>query len=733
MEDLGTLKSAIIVLSVMCLLLPWPVFAYFDDGKAHPAINDIAFEKFANEWMPNDPSLKNCSLDRGKVLPGPAWDLDMGISYLGQIEPQIRSKTIKDWLKSGGFSADEPEVPKAIRHFYTPVGEVPYITDFKEEFGILNKFKATCLGVTAGATALSGPGGGLIATGVCAVLYGGLKIYVNWEGAGEDINDLLTKGSKGISALDWTFDHPDNLYSFSRAKEYYKTALSLSDSSAESQLSNYSKAWRAVGETMHMISDMTVPAHVRNDGHGVTSDPYERYATADRIMKFSDPVLFTPASSLDYGRKTPGKDLKALMKDVATWTNENFFSKDTITKEGQTTTDNGMPAFPSPKADKFYTEKGNTYYYRFIDGQKIELAHRPWTWMLWKDAELELDARVLAAQRSILIPTAIQASSAVLDAFLPRFEVTIDNVEEDNSSGKDMKKVEGHIKHIPNPEWPASIDLVIRNGAYIKVIDKEGKVTLNKIPCPEGGNLNNVEWKGQLKPGDEVTLEYNLGGYVIRSKPYKLEQGKPETNVIPVQDCGGIDYSKLHEEWDSGLRAQYYVDQNGTIIGLYTEYYDDEKKYIKERGCHGPITYDEYGIPVSPQNGRWTTWYKNGTKESEGYLKDYLKTGHWTTWYENGNKVSEEDWKDEKLIHQTRWYENGNKENEGDFVNGNTTNLRAWYEDGNIKEEFVANGHSVSYYDNGNKQEEGDRKDGIGIGHWIYWYEDGSKRYEMDY
>lgn len=170
MENHRPLKGTIIAIVISFLLLTGPALSYFDEGRAHAAINDVAYERFVKDWMPNDPYLKDCLIDSSKMMPGPAWDPDMGISYLGQIDPETRSKNAKDWLKSGGFSADEPEVPKGIRHFYTPIGPINYITDFNEEYALLTKFKATCLGLTTGLTALGGPGVGLGATGACAII-----------------------------------------------------------------------------------------------------------------------------------------------------------------------------------------------------------------------------------------------------------------------------------------------------------------------------------------------------------------------------------------------------------------------------------------------------------------------------------------------------------------------------------------------------------------------------------
>lgn len=436
------------------------------------------------------------------------------------------------------------------------------------------------------------------------------------------------------------------------------------------------------------------------------------------------------------------------MIETALWTSQHFLSRDTVPIYDSESTANGMLKYSLPDIEIDPAYKG--YYYVDVDGRQIPVARQSLlAGFLGKYPDLVLDAAVWTNDSRILIPTAVEVSVSVLDAFLPRFVAKIDEVVDEAKDGSSadsskapsesgMKVVKGHLEHIPTLEWPDSSELAVKNGAYLKVIDKDGKKTTWEIKCPEGGSLNDVKWSGQLKPGDELTLEYDLGGYRIRSEPYKLEQdkqeqNKPEPNIAPDQGCGEYDYSTLEERWDSGLQAQYYVDKNGTRVGLYQSYYDDEKKHPKERGCHGPVTYDEYGLPVSRENGLWTRWYESGNKESEGYIKDNLNNGHWITWYENGSIKEESDWVNGKVTHQTKWYENGNKESEWDFANGKTTSMRTWYEDGSKKDEWVANGRSVSYYKNGNKMEEGNCKDGVKVGHWTYWYEGGTLRYEEDY
>ena len=46
------------------------------------------------------------------------------------------------------------------------------------------------------------------------------------------------------------------------------------------------------------------------------------------------------------------------------------------------------------------------------------------------------------------------------------------------------------------------------------------------------------------------------------------------------------------------------------------------------------------------QDGKWTSWFKNGHKQCQGEYKDGLEVGNWIWWNENGRKIFEGNHKD---------------------------------------------------------------------------------------
>ncbi len=141
----------------------------------------------------------------------------------------------QSWIINGGDWADEPHLYASVRHFYDPLrlSGVAYLTDQSEAHGLYD--------------------------------------------------------SPAIDARTWGLNHPDNPFSFFSAlaaykaalevrddlplpsaisSVHFKTSLSLAPADHDDQRKLYlSRAYRALGESMHMLADMTQPAHVRNDSH----------------------------------------------------------------------------------------------------------------------------------------------------------------------------------------------------------------------------------------------------------------------------------------------------------------------------------------------------------------------------------------------------------------------------------------------------------------------------------
>jgi len=202
---------------------------------------------------------------------------------------------------------------------------------------------------------------------------------------------------RGTSAILWSqsakqTQSPGGYYSWPDARQYFYNALTSSTKSVRD--TNFSDTFRGLGQLMHLVQDMSVPEHTRDDGHYL-GDFYEEYVAKNQSndllsAALTNPTFFpmTGLTQLDsafptasipianlfdtdqYGGTNPGITLNQII-GLSEYTNANFVSTDTIftgytypslsTSVTKTTRDIPDPMNP-----------GNTikrvYYYKIADG-----------------------------------------------------------------------------------------------------------------------------------------------------------------------------------------------------------------------------------------------------------------------------------------------------------------------------------------------------------------------------
>ncbi len=323
-----------------------------------------------------------------------------------------------------------------------------------------------------------------------------------------------------IDAVRWAFHKEswgtafEQIYSWENGKEYLASALSSPDPGNV----NYGNAWRSLGETMHLMADMTVPPHVRNDGHAKAfsdADPYESSTTYQLVESNAGR---DPASAINYDQ-----DPEKLMISVANFTNTNFLSKDTIPLPPGITSP--WHKYVLPSVDGLTPDK-NGYLHRTINGVDYRFAGPRAFLSRWFGTGKQLyavDKAVCDEQRAVLIPTAIKANAMLVSKFLPRFAVTAEVDETDSDNRYTMI---GGIKGVYSSEWPDASSMKVRNGASILVTSgKTGKVTRTQVSLlDKSKDFNEFSYDFTAEPGDIVKLEFDLGGYTLASGEFKIEE-----------------------------------------------------------------------------------------------------------------------------------------------------------------------------------------------------------------
>ena len=208
--------------------------------------------------------------------------------------------TMSQWIAWGGDWADEPHLYSSVRHFYDPLSKwwnVSYLTD---QF-----------------------------------------IFHGWY------------DNPRVDARTWALTHLDNPFSFRDAMFYYKLSMEIPDTwvytgqrefwyhfklNLELEPRNpadlrgiyLAAAYRALGETMHLLGDMTQPAHVRNDAHPI-DEPIEKALNSRHVKEAAAyPIVDERIAPF---LKSAGGQLQSpadIFHQVALFTNQNFYSLDTI-------------------------------------------------------------------------------------------------------------------------------------------------------------------------------------------------------------------------------------------------------------------------------------------------------------------------------------------------------------------------------------------------------------------
>lgn len=399
--------------------------------------------------------------------------------------------TPEEWIKHGGFSADVPEVPASLRHFYDPTQSKVnrYLTD------IVN----------------SAP----------------LEIFRQMMDDPETNGVDWALGSKGLLG---TSEHT---YTWEHGKAYMKGALETANLDKRNRF--MAKSWRSLGETLHMIADNGCPAHVRNDGH--PSIPYfllsyfgnpdfyeeDMAIRKNKIEEFNTGNVSELLKSIFEKQKTA----ESIAHELAVFTNKNFFTTETIS--GTDWKGNNIKQithadyeYSSPKISSGNYEEN--YYRSRVDGLNTEVLLATDTWFFMKYPLVKktypfIDEECVTSQAKVLIPAIVEAGVNVMKLFIPKLKIVISEVKEDGT-------ITGEIIHKIDQEYTQEIKY---NGP---VTIKELKVIPIKTLNAENGKFSG---KIEVKEKTFATAEIEFGGIAVQSDEFEINV-KKEENIIEEID-----------------------------------------------------------------------------------------------------------------------------------------------------------------------------------------------------
>jgi antitoxin component YwqK of YwqJK toxin-antitoxin module len=143
-----------------------------------------------------------------------------------------------------------------------------------------------------------------------------------------------------------------------------------------------------------------------------------------------------------------------------------------------------------------------------------------------------------------------------------------------------------------------------------------------------------------------------------------------------------------NETWPNGQKKA-----EGTIIGEAPKANESKDQQAQR-------------LSTTIRDGKWTTWYENGTVHSQEQYNKGKMTGVWSMFYDNGQKESEIDFNSGKAVY---FHKNGSKHSEGGIAEG-----------------MIQTGKWTGYFENGNKNYEGSYNTaGQKTGVWTWYNEKG--------
>lgn len=499
-----------IILAVIALVLSFsPVYAW-DCFEAHPTINILAFENFEARLKAGHFSEKfqNFAVDDGVKFSGLTFSKAVNFENRTEAKTVNANHTFSGWLARGGHDADVPAVTMGFRHFYDPFYQPHYLTWLRRHLKKPNKGKFASEA----------------------------EYFKSLDYRADDWNPNFEFGTKDrkirlqpkilrpeIDAITWALEHEENDHNWRQGKLAYKAAME-NDTGSFNKLNRsqmFGKAFRALGETMHLMADMTQPAHTRADSHSAY-EPIEQTVKEKLIRK----VIGETHKSPDF-RPVPEFEVEAglspeeQMKRVAAFTNHHFFSNDTIFDyEKWIFPRNNKRPYPYPQLSHLKHDKG-IYYAHFETVGWVPMAKE--TGSIFskvltdndkygrKNPHFNVMPNMAEQQAKVLIPLAIYNCAELIKAFLPEFKVDFalhKNGAEYTTSGE--------LIHVTdNDEDWRDIGAIRFNGPAFIQINK------SYTECQiKDGRL--VESRISPRSGDLVRLVIRAGGIIVSSKEIKI-------------------------------------------------------------------------------------------------------------------------------------------------------------------------------------------------------------------
>lgn len=460
--------------------------------------------------------------------------------------------------------------------------------------------------------------------------FGESKMVLNWIGDGgktEDVPDMRSgnhfhdpisnKGFDGIffgilfkgdSSIIWSqkpigVQNPGGYYSWFDTRDYFYKAL-ISTIKADRE-KYFAETFRGIGQLMHLVQDVSVPAHTRNQAHigyhyegfvlNYQNELYNKYKGQFKTL-LANPISFDQSllnltSSLaplpfanifdseKYADTNPDPAVTLSSNiGLSEYTNANFFSDNTIFKN-----------YPHPAKENTSAilieqivedgEIDNSYYIKGYQSEqlalysyfaKLDISGTPEGW------KYTLDDAVYEDYAQKLIPRAVGYSSGLLDYFFRgNIEITLPDsgvyAQTNNPAAgfTQIKLLAKNTSSTGEQMTDGSIELVVKYSpsttefSYIVVPEANG---LRFIPQDMPVELNFDLSQSQIPfNATDLYLQVVYQGKLGNEDGAVAVGFKDISEPTPIDICNNMDKICMNNTWYNAgsLEAIALVDKNG--------------------------------------------------------------------------------------------------------------------------------------------------------------------------
>ena len=270
-------------------------------------------------------------------------------------------------------------------------------------------------------------------------------------------------------------------------------------------------------------------------------------------------------------------------------------------------------------------------------------------------------------------------------------------------------------------------------------------------------SIKNSEGTYKNNQQEGLWLYYETDGSLIEEKTYS--SGKLNGRSTKWQNLDSKEWEKFYKNgllsgpstnWNnSGYRINMTTFKKDLPEGPWMIWYLNSDQ-IKEQGFHQRSTDPYTGKTISFRDGLTTSFYDDGGKQKEGYLKLNKPEGIWTYWnakgkedfkFDYGEKLEHVGWSKIKTVDNIYFKIDNEKpftgviadenQDEGYLFLGRTLYGKKegpwikWYNSKDVPEVVLIDvpDPEPNLPWSGGKVEKGEWKDGKKHGDWVYWYD----------